>query len=299
MRLLLSPRADAETPGIAEIVAQQVTAALAADADWSGLFGAWRDDSSRVGAALAGAVWLQYLPGRTASFLGPRVTSDTPAATLDALLSAALATVDFERAALVQALLPADDAADADEGARFSRHGFTQAAELLYLVSERHTFPTAPPAGDLSLRPYTPDERPLLARLIEQSYEATRDCPTLNGLRATDDVLDGYQAIGEFDPQRWLIATHADRDVGCLLLADHPHDDMGELVYLGIIPTARGHGWGRLLTQHAQWLARQSGRQKLVLAVDAHNEPARQVYKQCGFQPWDRRTVWIVVPKSA
>jgi len=80
--------------------------------------------------------------------------------------------------------------------------------------------------------------------------------------------------------------------MGCVLLADHPEHDQSELMYLGIVPEQRGHGWGLQATRHAQWLARRAGRERLILAVDDTNGPARNVYTQAGFRLWDRRSVY-------
>jgi ribosomal protein S18 acetylase RimI-like enzyme len=65
------------------------------------------------------------------------------------------------------------------------------------------------------------------------------------------------------------------------------------LVYLGVIPAARGHGYGLALTRHALWLARQFRRQRVVLAVDAANAPAISVYEAAGFFGFDQRLVII------
>ena len=115
----------------------------------------------------------------------------------------------------------------------------------------------------------------------------------MNGLREIEDVLEGYQATGEFDASRWLIARREGHDVGCLLLAAHPEDDMWELVYQGIVPAARGQRFGMDLTQYAQWRTRQAGVAQLVLAVDAANEPALRIYAAAGFTAWEQR--WIFV----
>ena len=100
---------------------------------------------------------------------------------------------------------------------------------------------------------------------------------------------------GAFAPDQWLIVRHQGRDVGCLLLADHPEPGNRELVYMGLVPAVRGHGWGSHITQHAQWLARQAGRPRLVLAVDAANGPAIRVYESLGFRAWDRKSVYLRV----
>ena len=104
------------------------------------------------------------------------------------------------------------------------------------------------------------------------------------------DVLAGYRATGSHDPQRWLLVRHEGRDVGCLLLSDYPEQGNVELVYMGVVPEARGEGWGMHIARQAQWLARQAGRPRLVLAVDAANAPALRIYLALGFRPWDRRT---------
>ena len=81
-------------------------------------------------------------------------------------------------------------------------------------------------------------------------------------------------------------------EVGCLLLADHPHLDHLELVYMGITPQARGKGYGAELLTQAVLRADLLGAARLVLAVDERNTYARRVYEQRGFTAWDRRTVY-------
>ena len=81
--------------------------------------------------------------------------------------------------------------------------------------------------------------------------------------------------------------------IGCLLLADHPQDNQFELVYMGIVPQARGQRFGADVTRQALWLTGAAGRRQLVLGVDAENEPALQIYEQLGFTEWDRRRVLL------
>ncbi len=111
-------------------------------------------------------------------------------------------------------------------------------------------------------------------------------------MREIDDVLAGYRATGRFDPDHWLIARHGEQDVGCLILADHPDHGNMELVYMGLVPAARGRAWGAELVRHAQWLTSRAGRSRLVLAVDANNVPAIRIYTQSGFEAWQRRIVY-------
>ena len=140
---------------------------------------------------------------------------------------------------------------------------------------------------------YSANNRGRFVRTIEATYEGTRDCADLEHAHSGEDVLDGYRSIGDFDPCRWLLVRHEDRDVGCLFLADHARHDNMELLYLGLISAARGHGWGRQVARHAQWMARLAGRARLVLAVDAANRPAVQTYTAVDFQAWQQRRLYV------
>ena len=122
---------------------------------------------------------------------------------------------------------------------------------------------------------------------------ASLDCPHIEPARGIDDVLAGYRATGVFDPARWLIVGHQGNDVGCVLLADHPQLDQWELIYMGVVPEARGRRFGLGIARHAQWLARQAGRERLTLAVDAANSPALDVYAAAGFVIWDQCHVFL------
>jgi ribosomal protein S18 acetylase RimI-like enzyme len=172
--------------------------------------------------------------------------------------------------------------------------GFSHLAELYYLTCEAARFATGRlPEHKLQFIPYDERGRARLGKLIEQTYVGTLDCPALNGARGMDDVITGYQATGVFRPEMWQVVRHDSEDVGVLLLADHPSARHWELVYMGLVPEARGRGWGRQITQHAQTLARLANVERIVLAVDAANSPALSMYRAAGFEMWDRRHVYV------
>jgi ribosomal protein S18 acetylase RimI-like enzyme len=60
-----------------------------------------------------------------------------------------------------------------------------------------------------------------------------------------------------------------------------------------VTPAFRQQGLGRKLTQQAQWLAAQDQCERLVLAVDAANEPAIAMYAAAGFWAWEERAIWV------
>lgn len=238
--------------------------------------------------SLGAAVWAEQFPGRTAVVAAPA----GPAADLvgERLLAELHQSLRQNAVALVQAALTP---AQTLEAQRLERGGYRWVADLLYLAASKATFPEAAWRLPFDLEAFRLgfDEQRLL-NVIDQTYLGTLDCPALDGLRKTSDVLAGYQAIGVFDPARWLFVRSGTCDVGCLLLSEHAGSQW-ELVYFGLIPAARGQGWGIELVRWALWLAREGKAEQMVLSVDAANAPARRNYEQAGFRAWEIRRVLV------
>jgi mycothiol synthase len=242
------------------------------------------------GERLVGVMRVGVQPGRTATISPPRTIAAEFPSTSQELLSAVLSNLAHEDVRLVQALLATDAA---DDAAVLTQAGLAHWADLNYLVSLKPALAEGVEAVGLELTPYRPADRADWQRLIARTYIGSLDCPGIEGLRTMDDVLDGYQATGVFDPRRWLWARQAGDDVGCLLLADDPAQSQWEVTYLGVVPEARGRGFGLSLIRHAQWMTHHAGRQRLVLAVDAANHPALAIYERAGFLHWDRRLIYL------
>jgi GNAT superfamily N-acetyltransferase len=249
-----------------------------------GLFRAHRNE------VLVGAVFTQIQPGRTALVWPPRTVAGQPSVTAAKLLEDVCHWLSRQGICVAEVLLPQN--ASSDESVLLAG-GFGHLADLLYLVSLEVDFPAKLPQGPLEFVPYCEADQQRLTTIVEATYEGTLDCPQLDGVRQIEDVLDGYRATGVFHPARWLIVRHGDKDVGCLLLADHPEHGNWELVYMGVVASDRGRGWGMDIVRYAQWLTCRAARTRLVLAVDAANEPAIKVYSTVGFRAWDRRGVYI------
>ena len=248
---------------------------------------------ARSGEKRVGSIWVQLQPGRVASLWPPQVASevDAQAARIArVLLAAAIELARRGGAQMIQALLQTDAGPAA---ALLLESGFEHAADLLYLVSPASAFPSIAPTDDLEFEPFSAAAAGRFEAIVERTYVDTRDCPRLNNARPTAEVLEGYRAVGNFQPANWLIARRDGADLGCLLLADHREQRIWELVYMGIVPEARGRGLGLALARQAQWMARQAGAERLVLAVDAANEPALRGYAAAGFITWDRRSVFL------
>jgi mycothiol synthase len=234
----------------------------------------------------------QVLPGNVAVVWLPQFDK-APASDQAHLAAALFARMKHELkqggAQMAQSLISAGDDASST---LFSSGGFSKAADLLYLAvdvngaAERPVLP-------FELETYAPKHEKRWLELIDRTYAGTLDCPLIDGLRKTEDVFAGYRAVGEFRPELWHIAVHNGADVGCLLVNLHPDVGHAEIVYVAVVPEVRGRGWGLALTRYAQWLASQTNSQRLVLAVDAANEPAIRLYSQARFDVFDRRAVWI------
>jgi ribosomal protein S18 acetylase RimI-like enzyme len=253
-------------------------------AAWDGLFAAYRD------GRMVGAIFGQPQPGRFAVLWPPQLAGDEPPASALQLLCAVDQYFAERGVQIAQAMLEAVAPSDAEV---LLRGGFVHLADLVYLVCSSSGFPAAEPRIALEFQAWTAAEHQRLAAIVEATYAETLDCPAMNGVREVQDVLAGYRATGVFDAGRWWIVRHAGRDVGCLILADFPEQDTWELVYMGIVPGVRGRGWGGQMVRRAQWLARRSGRSRVVLAVDAQNAPALRIYGAAGFRPFERRSVYV------
>jgi len=185
-----------------------------------------------------------------------------------------------------------DGATHADIAKQLSDAGFKPAGALDYLVwtSQPVVFDPLPPGWHCRT---VPSDDPDLLAVIEESYVATQDCPMLNGVVPAGAAVQGYRAASAYRPDWWWLWRRGDDPVGCLILADHPDDLQAELVYMGLVPRARGFGGGAAMTRFAQRITREAGRRRLVLAVDAANERAQDVYLLAGFQRWERRRLWL------
>jgi ribosomal protein S18 acetylase RimI-like enzyme len=281
LELLLAPSNDAAGVG----AKAAIRSALAADPiQAAGFLGHFH------GEVLTAAAWLQVQPGHTATLWPPVGSGPCEFDATKALFARAVEVARLQGVVLVQSLLLTDAGSDAKA---LLQAGFSHAADLLYLVSLSPEFPRACPSSDLTFVPQGASDLGQFADLIGRSYQGTRDCPSLNGVRAIEDVIAGYRSIGRFRPDLWLIARTTDGDAGCIVVADHASEPIWELVYMGVVPESRGRGLGLEMTRYAQWLCARENIERLALAVDASNEPALAMYAAAGFVSWDRRSVFV------
>ena len=186
--------------------------------------------------------------------------------------------------ALAQLLL---DPADQTIGDLYRRTGFEELAELIYLQkSVKRGAEFEPLSEAWELVNYSPESHALFAETIVRSYEGSLDCPALNGRRHVEDVVAGHKATGLFDPAMWFALR--DRAGGSvhavLLLNPTAAANSVELVYLGLVPAARGKRIGDALMRLAVAETARREFTELSLAVDARNAPALRLYHRHGMR---------------
>ncbi len=254
------------------------TTSQAEDA-FSGLI--WAVDSQ----GLQGVVWVQLTPGSTAVVWPP----GSSCRVIELLLRAAASFLDEQQVVLAQILVSPDSPAEPEV---LSAGGFRELANLAYLTVDQKFFPGSQPGSDLQFFSQASNDSDRLGKLLLETYEDTKDCPELNGIRQLPEVLEGYRSQGIFSPKHWFFIQDEGQDIGTLILTEHAKGGTWELTYMGVTPSGRGKGLGWQIVQFALWKAGSGGAERLVLAVDEANEPALAVYRRAGFIVWDRRTVF-------
>lgn len=245
------------------------------------------------GGEIALAVGCLDSPGRTTLlFLPSTALNAHERELLVALVGRATAAANQRGMRLIQSLIAPESAA---ERYVLASAGFELMAELIYM--ERLTTlppPRVPVSDALTWVCYGTDTRVLFEEVVQATYKHSLDCPRLSGLRDIGDVIAGHRATGEFDPQDWFVFRQHGRSIGCLLLAKTPQRQAMELVYMGVVPEARGRHFGAVMLAHALQHAKRKGIAYMTLAVDCNNAPARRLYGQFGFTETIRRAAWVL-----
>jgi GNAT superfamily N-acetyltransferase len=248
-------------------------------------------------AAIDGSIEWALLPvnspGRTTLLFSPaRLPRRRHRHVIGALTGRVLSQQAKAGVLLVQLLL---DPADKDVIAIYLAAGFERLADLAYLQADvRGTEPLPPLPVGWSMRTYEASAHAAFADTIARTYEGSRDCPTLNGKREIDDIIAGHQASGDFDPKLWfLLSDESGQSLGTLLLSRTAGNGQVELVYVGLVPQARGRGVGDLLIRWSLAVVGLENRRHLSLAVDAANQPALRLYFRHGFSRVGSRVALI------
>jgi ribosomal protein S18 acetylase RimI-like enzyme len=175
------------------------------------------------------------------------------------------------------------------------RNGFPHITTLWYLRHDlKLPYALVRREPRLTFIPY-PDDPARFRQTLLRTYEATLDCPEVNGVRSVDEILAGHRAQGVHDPRRWWLAADGAEPVGVLLLTETPELEAWDVSYVGVVPPMRRRGWGRELMHQALRAAHASDAHQLILSVDGRNKPAWKLYVDLGFEAYDAREVYLAV----
>ncbi|HEX7009039.1 MAG TPA: hypothetical protein VF184_03600, partial [Phycisphaeraceae bacterium] len=211
LALLLTGRPSGRDPAVDRFLRSDWGRQILLDELWIA-----RDDRSRP----AMAALLTPCPGRTAMLFASPASSWPTTDLAAGLLHAVCAAQDPAQTRLIQALL---DPGQSLLAAALERAGFTRLAELIYMQRQAHA-PRKPqplilPGENYRLLHWSEEHRQAFRQVILASYEQTRDCPGLLGLRQIDDVIAGHMAAGRFDPNLWFALYEDQHPVGVMLLS--------------------------------------------------------------------------------
>jgi len=247
----------------------------------------WRGESGYTGLILA-----LLLPGRTAIVMlpppgAPGMVPDDQRRLLMAVLDESKRRKLFYTQALIE------PQADATRRLLLDT-GFRRLTDLIYLQrGVAHPRFEPPAEGAAAWLAYSAETHDDFGRMLLATYEDSRDCPELTGLRTIDAVIASHQAAGAFDPALWEIACVDGAHAGCILLSPLTHGPLMEVVYLGVAPGWRQRGIGKLLLRRSLQHCRAAGARELTAVVDERNAPARQLYARFDFRPMTTRTAFI------
>jgi ribosomal protein S18 acetylase RimI-like enzyme len=244
---------------------------------------------------LLGAMICHPAPGASGLVWPPQaLAARNHAEVEDRLVRHAGAWLRSEGAKLAQALLHPRETGLA---VPLERNGFAHVTSLWYLRRDLDgTEPESDTPAPLGYRPYSdPESVAAFHQTLLRTYEQTLDCPEVNGVRSLDEVLAGHRAQGNYRADRWWLALDCDRPIGVLLLTELPELEGWDVAYVGVVPEARGRGFGRALMEKALREARAGGATRLTLSVDSRNRPAWDLYTRLGFEACEERAVYLAI----
>lgn len=249
---------------------------------------------AKRGGESFGVIVCLLVPGASGLVWPPQVLAGAWQTDLeDQLVQRATSWLQSRGAKLAQAFLKP---ADVHLARPLERNGFEHITSLWYMRCQLSA--DARRAADNSqvrCDTYRNANRRLFQETMLRSYDGTLDCPEVNGVRTMEEIIAGHRAQGVYTPDRWWLAWHEETPVGVLLLAEVPEWNSWDVSYVGVVPEARRHGFGRQLMAKAFHQANRAGARQLTLSVDARNQPARELYRTLGFEDFEKREVFLAI----
>lgn len=229
---------------------------------------------ARRAGQLIGVVACREMPGRTAIVWPPRTEPPGQHDVEDELIQTAINQLTTSN--VLETFLPPEQA---DLAEPLLRNGFKKITNVLHL---EHPGGVIAPPGDIELQSNPDVDSTAFQHLLLRCHEETFDVPELNEFRTLDDMLAGYLDQSP-ETHLWSIITWQHQPVGVVIT------NPGEICFLGLVPEMRGQGFGQVALM--QVLDRMSGICRLI--VDERNWPALRMYRSAGFEPIEKRLVYM------
>lgn len=233
-------------------------------------------------------------PGRVAFVWPPVIAAsqtETSATNIaDALLQSASRHADASGIQFSQVLLAEGESVPPPS---LCRNGYGLIATLLVVERALHGGTLIPIDMALREETYAECHEERLAKLVQSTFEGTQDCPAVARWRTGMDALERHRAAAPEHLRHWSFLRSKGRDVAVLLLVENETDSIVEIDYFGVIPEARGQGYGRQAIEWGLKFAQERGAASLRAFVDSNNHYAYKVYAECGFAVTSRRTVLV------
>jgi ribosomal protein S18 acetylase RimI-like enzyme len=249
----------------------------------------------RKGKQILSSLVCVVLPGATALVWPPRVRQGGPSKfhEQDMLLRQASQWLRQRGARLAQALVSGNEP---EVGPALVRNGFAHITTLQFF---RHQLVVPIPwlmaSERLQFQTYDCTDPAVFHATLDRTYEGTLDFPEINGVRTIEEVIVGHQAQGKYRPQNWWLAWLEGNPAGVMLVADMPDWPAWDLLYLGVVPEARGRGCGREMLHKLFFEAKAAAIQQITVSVDMRNWMAFRLYTTAGFDALEQREVYLAI----
>lgn len=123
----------------------------------------------------------------------------------------------------------------------------------------------------------------------------SRDLPELWDWLSLEDCSRSYPRHVSRGFSGWRAGTLSGQEQPCSVVILSPGGELDHwtISFLGLIPSARGEGLGRVVLRDAlDWTSKQGGR-RVELSVDRRNERALRLYTKCGFERVNERILFV------
>ena len=146
-------------------------------------------------------------------------------------------------------------------------------------------------ASDSILVRVPPGNEVRLVELVEKTYEGSDDAWSAPAGESAEDHLARLQQQSDSD-SLWFVIRDHDRDAGVMLFGTDQRVS-AVLLYLGLVPSARGKGLARRALREAFGILQKRQIDSVLVQVAAANDAANRTYSSQGFVELRRGTLFV------